>query len=91
MTDLIRCRYNTTAAESPSGEWTWRVILEESEGFKEVPAKRPLVNVPSLDISGPDNVTILTTINAGINVSGSGNVVQEGAFHGQEVITAPVV
>jgi hypothetical protein len=78
------------AAESPNGEWTWRVILEESEGFKEVLAKRLLVNVPSLDISEPDNVTILTTI-AGINVSGSGNVVLEGACHGQEVITAPVV
>ena len=30
---------------------------------------------------------IQTTINAGINVSGSGNVVLEGAFHGQDVIT----
>jgi hypothetical protein len=47
MTDLIRYRYNTMAAETPNGEWTWRVILEEPEGYKEVLAKRLVVNVPS--------------------------------------------
>ena len=47
MSDLIRYRYNTMAAESPGGEWTWRVILENADGFKEVLVKRLLVNVPS--------------------------------------------
>jgi hypothetical protein len=47
MTDLVRYRYNTKAAESPDGEWVWRVILEEPDGFKEVLAKRLVVNVHS--------------------------------------------
>ena len=47
MSDLIRYRYNTMAAESPGGQWTWRVILENADGFKEVLVKRLLVNVPS--------------------------------------------
>jgi hypothetical protein len=33
MTDLICYRYNTMAAESSNGEWTWRVILGEPDGF----------------------------------------------------------
>jgi hypothetical protein len=47
VTDLIRYRYNTIAAESPNGEWTWRVIFEEPGGFKEVLVKQLVVNVPS--------------------------------------------
>jgi hypothetical protein len=47
MSDLIRYRYNTMAAESPSGESTWRVILEERGSFKEILVKRLVVNVPS--------------------------------------------
>jgi hypothetical protein len=35
------------AAETPNGEWKWRVILEEPRGFKEFLAKRLVVNVPS--------------------------------------------
>jgi hypothetical protein len=47
MSELIRYHYNTMAAESPNGEWTWRVILEEPGGFKEIQVKRLIVNVPS--------------------------------------------
>jgi hypothetical protein len=47
MGDLIRYRHNIMAAESPNGEWTWRMILEESGGFKEIVVKRLVVNVPS--------------------------------------------
>lgn len=44
---LIRFRYNTMAAESPGGEWYWRVILEEESGFKEILVKRLEVCPPS--------------------------------------------
>lgn len=47
MSELVRYRYNTMASETPNGEWTWRVILERSGGFKEVLVKRLVVNVPS--------------------------------------------
>jgi hypothetical protein len=47
MSELVRYRYNTMAAESPNGEWTWRVILERADGFEEVLVKRLVVNVPS--------------------------------------------
>ena len=47
MSELIRYRYNTMAAETPGGEWTWRVILERPSGFEEVLVKRLIVNVPS--------------------------------------------
>jgi len=47
MSELVRYRYNTMAAETPNGEWTWRVILERSGGFEEVLVKRLVVNVPS--------------------------------------------
>jgi len=45
--ELIRWRYNTMAAESPNGEWYWRVILENGSGFKEILAKRLEVIPPS--------------------------------------------
>jgi hypothetical protein len=44
---LIRYRYNTMAAETPGGEWKWRVILENGNGFEEVLVKQLLVNVVS--------------------------------------------
>jgi len=47
VSDLIRFRYNTMMAESPNGEWAWRVILERGSGFKEVLVERLIVNVPS--------------------------------------------
>jgi hypothetical protein len=47
MSDLIRIRYNTMAADTPNGEWKWRVILEAPEGFEEVLVKSLIVNVPS--------------------------------------------
>jgi hypothetical protein len=47
MSGLIRYRYNTMAAETPGGEWCWRVILEKDSDFEEVLVKRLIVNVPS--------------------------------------------
>lgn len=47
MSDLIRFRYNTMAAETPKGEWTWRVILETPMGYDEVLVMRLVINVPS--------------------------------------------
>ena len=47
MTNLIRYRYNTMAAETPNGEWTWRVILEQPGGYQEILAIQLVVNVPS--------------------------------------------
>jgi hypothetical protein len=35
------------AAETPGGEWKWRVILESGNGFEEVLVKQIVVNVPS--------------------------------------------
>jgi hypothetical protein len=45
--ELIRYRYNTMAAESPGGDWYWRVILEKGADYEEVLVKRLVVNVPS--------------------------------------------
>lgn len=47
MSNLIRYRYNTMAAESPNGEWNWRVILTTESGFEEVLVKHLVVNAPS--------------------------------------------
>jgi hypothetical protein len=47
MTSLIRYRYNTMAAESPNGEWFWRIILERDGGYEEILVKQIIVNVPS--------------------------------------------
>ena len=47
MSSLIRYRYNTMAAETPGGEWKWRVILEHDHGFEEVLVKSLIVNVAS--------------------------------------------
>jgi len=44
---LIRYRYNTKAADTPGGEWKWRVILESANGFEEILVKSLIVNVPS--------------------------------------------
>lgn len=44
---LIRYRYNTMAADTPNGEWTWRVILESGSEFEEILAKSLEINVPS--------------------------------------------
>jgi hypothetical protein len=35
------------AAETPGGEWKWRVILERGDGFEEILVKTLVVNVPS--------------------------------------------
>jgi hypothetical protein len=43
MTNLIRYRYNTMAAETPNGEWTWRVILEQSGAFQEILTRQLVV------------------------------------------------
>lgn len=51
MSELIRYRYNTMAAETPNGEWLWRVILERPHGFEEVLVKELIVNVPSFSKS----------------------------------------
>ena len=45
--NLIRYRFNTMAAETPGGEWKWRVILEKDHKFEEVLVKRLIVNVVS--------------------------------------------
>ena len=45
--NLIRYRFNTMAAETPGGEWKWRVILEKDDKFEEVLVKRLIVNVVS--------------------------------------------
>jgi hypothetical protein len=47
VSNLIRIRYNTMAAETPGGEWKWRVVEEASQGYKETLAKRLTLNVPS--------------------------------------------
>ena len=47
MRNLIRFRYNTMAAETPGGEWKWRVILEQDGRFEEILVKELKVNVPS--------------------------------------------
>jgi hypothetical protein len=47
LSTLIRYRYNTMAAETPGGEWKWRVILESDNGFEEVLVKQLIVNVAS--------------------------------------------
>ncbi len=47
MSELIRYRYNTMAADTPGGEWCWRVILEKGRDYEEVLVKRLIVNVPS--------------------------------------------
>ncbi|MGA8649481.1 MAG: hypothetical protein WB677_02465 [Xanthobacteraceae bacterium] len=47
MPGLIRYRYNTKAADTPGGEWKWRVILESANGFEEILVKSLIVNVPS--------------------------------------------
>lgn len=47
MSDLIRYRYNTMAAETPGGEWCWRVILEKGGGYEEILVKHLVVRVPS--------------------------------------------
>ena len=47
MSELIRYRYNTMAADTPGGEWCWRVILEKGRVYEEVLVKRLVVNVPS--------------------------------------------
>ena len=47
MSELIRYRYNTTADQTPGGEWKWRVIFERSNDYEEVLAKQLVVNVPS--------------------------------------------
>jgi hypothetical protein len=45
---LIRYRFNTMAAETPGGEFKWRVILESDTGdFEEVLVKNLIVSVPS--------------------------------------------
>ncbi len=40
------------AAESPNGEWTWRVILERKGGYEEVLAKNLVINVLSFSREG---------------------------------------
>jgi hypothetical protein len=50
MSDLIRYRYNNKCAETPGGEWKWRVLLENGNGFTEVLAKRMVVQPPSFSI-----------------------------------------
>lgn len=47
MSDLIRFRYNNRCAETPGGEWKWRVLLENGNGFEEILAKRLEVVPPS--------------------------------------------
>jgi hypothetical protein len=48
MNALIRYRYNTMHAESPNGEWYWRVIIENADGqYQEILAKSLIVEVPS--------------------------------------------
>ena len=47
MSELIRYRYNTMAADTPGGERCWRVILEKGRDYEEVLVKRLIVNVPS--------------------------------------------
>lgn len=47
MSELIRYRFNTKADESPGGDWFWRIIFENGDGFREVLAKRLEVFVPS--------------------------------------------
>jgi len=47
LSDLIRYRYNTMAADTPGGEWKWRVILQSGEEYEEVLVKQLIVNVPS--------------------------------------------
>jgi hypothetical protein len=47
VSDLVRIRYNTMAAETPGGEWTWRVVEEGHQGFKETLAKKLTLHVPS--------------------------------------------
>ena len=47
MSELVRIRYNTMSAETPGGEWKWRVILERGDGFEEVLVKALRIEVPS--------------------------------------------
>jgi len=35
------------AADTPGGEWKWRVILQSGEEYEEVLVKQLIVNVPS--------------------------------------------
>jgi hypothetical protein len=46
--DLVRVRYYTMAAETPGGEWKWRVVEVIEQGFKETLATRLTLNVPPL-------------------------------------------
>ena len=48
LAELIRYRFNTTADQTPKGEWKWRVILESDTGFEgsagqNAGSSRPLV------------------------------------------------
>jgi hypothetical protein len=45
--DLVRVRHNTMGAETPAGEWKWRVVEVIEQGFKETLAKRLMLNVSS--------------------------------------------
>jgi len=47
VSELVRIRYNTMSAETPGGEWKWRVILERGDGFEEVLVKALRIEVPS--------------------------------------------
>jgi hypothetical protein len=47
LSDLIRYRYNTMSANTPGGEWKWRIVLESANGFEEILVKSVIVNVPS--------------------------------------------